>query len=134
MFSLPRTQDTSSDGPKFVVPSGVAGAVATPDVASREHDLPASRALTTPGSWRQSPPAAGVYVHAANHWIWVNTTMNKIARIVALLATAGLLLSTVACGGAADGPKDAGDAAAEDGGKKMEKFEGNKMEKADEGE
>lgn len=67
---------------------------------------------------------------------WVNTTMNKIARIVALLATAGFLLSTVACGGADAAAKDASDAAADadEGGKKMEKFEGNKMEKANEEE
>jgi len=60
--------------------------------------------------------------------------MNKIARIVALLAAAGFLFSTAACGGADAAAKDAGDAAAEDGGKKMEKFEGNKMEKANEEE
>ncbi|MCA9622423.1 MAG: hypothetical protein KC731_25550 [Myxococcales bacterium] len=64
--------------------------------------------------------------------------MKKLARIFAVITTTAFLFGTVACGGAADKAKDASDEAAgsDDGaGKKgLEKFEGNRMEKADEEE
>ena len=57
-------------------------------------------------------------------------------KLVATVATIAFALGTVACGGADKGAQDATDAAGDDGSKKksLEKFEGDKMEKAEEEE
>jgi len=62
--------------------------------------------------------------------------MKTLARMAAAITTVAFVLGTVACGGAADKPADPTDAAGDDAAPKkgMEKFEGNRMEKADEEE
>jgi hypothetical protein len=62
--------------------------------------------------------------------------MKKLTKLAAALMALSFLMGTVACGGADKGAADATDAAEPEGGDKkgLEKFEGNKMEVADEEE
>ena len=65
--------------------------------------------------------------------------MKKLTKLAAALMVLSFLMGTVACGGADMAAADATDAAeppADDAGEKkgLEKFEGNKMEVADEEE
>jgi hypothetical protein len=66
----------------------------------------------------------------------VEEIMKKLTKLAATLMALCFLMGTVACGGADKAPADATDAADAPGGEKkgLEKFEGNKMEVADEEE
>lgn len=61
--------------------------------------------------------------------------MKTLTRMAAAITTAAFILGTVACGGATDAPKDASEAGDDAAPKKgLEKFEGNRMEAAEEDE
>jgi hypothetical protein len=62
--------------------------------------------------------------------------MKTLTRMAAAIATTAFILGTVACGGAADKAEDASDASGDDAApkKSLEKFEGNRMEAAEEDE
>ncbi len=61
--------------------------------------------------------------------------MKTLTRLAAAATTIAFVMGTVACGGAADKAKDASDTSDDAAPKKgLEKFEGNRMEKADEEE
>jgi hypothetical protein len=64
--------------------------------------------------------------------------MKTLTRLAAAAITIAFVMGTVACGGAAEKASDASDAAdtSDDAAPKkgLEKFEGNRMEKADEEE